>query len=170
MILIISTCKEKLSELEFVTPIERILGRCKTVHYSKLTQKEIDEADKIIISGTALADFDYLKHDWSWLTRFNKPIFGICAGMQAITKAFDIPLRKKETIGVHQVEVVKENKFCNGNFNAYFLHTLTGSDKFETLATSEGIPCLIKHPQKEIYGCIFHPEVMNENIIKSFGH
>lgn len=168
MILIINTCKEKLSELEFVRPIERIAKDFRTKNCKEIIQQDIDKADKIIITGTALKDFDYLEHDFSWLLKTEKPVLGICAGMQIIAKEFQIPLVTFVTIGPRQVETVAENKLAKGTFNAYFLHTKTASEGFETLAMTNGKPCMIKHPQKEIYGCIFHPEVMNEDIIERF--
>ncbi len=168
MILIINTCEQKLSELEFVKPIEKIVGKSVTKHYKTLTEKDINSADKIIICGTALADFEYLKHDFSWINTTEKPILGICAGMQIIAKEFGINIVENMIIGVKKIEVIAENKLCNRSFNAYFLHTKTAEHGFETIAIAKGKPCMIKHPKKEIYGCIFHPEVTNPEMIDKF--
>lgn len=169
MILIINTCKEKLSELEFVKPIENIVkNNFVTKHYTQITQKEISAADKIIITGTALADFEYLKQDFSWIKTTDKPILGICAGIQIIAQAFCIPLKDNINIGVRKVITTKKNKLCEGIFDAYFLHTKTTTEKFVVLATTNGDLCIVKHPDKEIYGCMFHPEVMNTELITIF--
>ena len=53
MILIISTCKEKLSELEFVRPIALLIEDHTIQHYSQVKPADIERADKIIIAGTA---------------------------------------------------------------------------------------------------------------------
>jgi GMP synthase (glutamine-hydrolysing) len=168
MILIISTCADKLSELEFVKPIEQLAGKCRTVHYSQVNKQIIKQADKIIITGTALKDFKYLQHDWSWLKNTDKPVLGICAGMQAIAQAHNIPLQENTIIGPQQVKVIQKNKLAGGDFTAYFLHTKTSSAGFEVLATTNSTPCIIKHQTKELYGCIFHPEVLNPEIITRF--
>lgn len=168
MILIISTCKELLSESEFVRPIAMLIEDHNILRYSKVKPADIKSADKIIITGTALKDFDYLEGDFSWLKKCEKPILGICAGMQVIAKEFGVTLESHTSIGQQKVEVIEENKLAKGTFNSYFLHTKTGTGTFKTLATSNGKPCMIKHSEKEIYGCIFHPEVMNEDIIKRF--
>ncbi len=165
MTLIISTCKEKLSELEFVEPLRKIIGNCVVKHYSEVKETDTKKAEKIIISGTALKDFDYLKADWSWIKNYDKPILGICAGMQVIAQAHGCKLVDFTTIGPQTVEVIKENELCSGTFNAYFLHTKT-ADGMEVLATMNGKPAIVR--KNNHYGVIFHPEVMNEDIIKKF--
>ncbi len=168
MILIISTCKEQLSEMEFVRPVALLVENHNVKHYSQIKKLDIKTAEKIIITGTALKDFEYLKGNFNWLKECEKPVLGICAGMQVIAKEFGVELEDNTVIGPQKVEVIEKNKLAEGTFNAYFLHTKTGTGNFKTLATSNGKPCMIKHNEKEIYGCIFHPEVMNEDIIRRF--
>lgn len=171
MMLIISTCKEKLSELEFVEPIKNVLKNTVVKHYLSVSNKDIAVADKIILAGTAIQDFDYLKHDFGWLKETNKPVLGICAGMQIIAKEFGMVLKDCKTFGVKKTRVVADNVLAKGSFDAYFLHTKninSLSSEFKTIATSDCGPAMIKHSEKEIYGCLFHPEVMNEEIIKNF--
>jgi len=169
MILIISTCKEKLSELEFIEPLKKIAGICRVVSSADIDKKEIIKAEKIIISGTALKDFDYLNQDFEWLKKIDKPILGICAGMQVICKTFGGELKDAKNIGVKKTTVVKQNKLVSEDFNAYFLHTkkIVGGD-FDVIAESGEFAAIIKHESKEIYGCIFHPEVLNPEIIANF--
>jgi len=168
MILIISTCSEILSELEFVKPLQNLAGENIVKKYDVVSKEDIEKTDKIIISGTALKDFAYLDGDFGWLKACEKPVLGICAGMQVIAHEFGVELEDFTDIGPQKVEVVKDNMLASGEFNAYFLHTKTGAGDFDVLATTKGKPSMIKHPDKEIYGCIFHPEVMNAQIIRRF--
>jgi GMP synthase (glutamine-hydrolysing) len=167
MILIISTCKEPLSELEFVEPIKRMVDKFFVKRFDKITDDDLKKSDKVIICGTALKDFDYLSANWSWIESFEKPLLGICAGAQVIGKAYGLHLKDETHIGQQKVETLKQNKLCDGEFNAYFLHT-KNVEGLETVATSQGKPCILKHPKKEHYAVIFHPEVMSKHIIVNF--
>ena len=92
-ILLISTCKEKLSEYEFVNPIIEIIKVFEhdIINYRNLETINISIYDKIIICGTSLQDNDYLKYfdDFKKLKNHNKEILGICSGFQIICKMFD---------------------------------------------------------------------------------
>jgi GMP synthase (glutamine-hydrolysing) len=168
MTLIISACKDALSELEFVLPIQKIVGECVVRHCSDVTKADIAKAKRIIITGTALKDFDYLNADFSWLKTVDKPVLGICAGMQLIAQAFGVPLEDFVTIGPRSVQVVRENALAEGAFEAYFLHTKTATTGFDVLATTDGKACMVQVEGKPVYGCIFHPEVLNEDLLKRF--
>ncbi len=167
MMLVISTCSDKLSELEFVAPIVKLVGECAVKRFDKIRPEDLASASEIIITGTALADFKYLTKKFDWLKTFKKPVLGICAGMQVLALAHGGKLVNQERIGVHPVEVVDVNPFCEGTFNAYFLHTKS-VEGLDILATVDKKPALVKVKGREQYGCIFHPEVMNAGIIKKF--
>jgi len=172
MILIISTCKEKLHELEFVKPIENILKtKFKTIHYSELTPKLISSSDKIIICGTSLQDNDFLKQikKFEFIKTINKPILGICAGMQIISLLFGTKLKKKTEIGFYKENFTKEFLSLKGEQEVYHLHNnyTTLPRQFEKFMTSK-IPQAIKHKSKSIYGVLFHPEVRNKKLIEEF--
>jgi GMP synthase (glutamine-hydrolysing) len=175
MILIISTCKEKIHELEFVRPVEQILNKnnikFKTIHYLRLKISEINTADKIIITGTSLDDNEFLKNIncFSWIKSINKPILGICAGMQIISIIYDGKLRNKKEIGYYKENFTREFLGLMGEQEVYHLHNnyITLPGEFNSFTDSK-IPQAIKHKERPIYGVLFHPEVRNEKIIEKF--
>src|SRR3989344_5148282 len=101
-ILVMNVCKEKLHYYEFVKPIEDVLRRegfeFYTKHYTKFDDKDL-KADKIIICGTSLKDNDFLEHlnFFTWIPFYEKPILGICAGMEIISSIFELDVTKIET-------------------------------------------------------------------------
>ena len=179
MILIINTCKERLHYYEFVMPIEEILtsGKKKffTKHYFDVNLKDLEKADKVIICGTALKDFDYSleSRDFLWLRDFNKPVLGICAGMQIFVKIFDGNLKEKEEIGLIRVKFGKDFLGIEKGkeVEAYALHKASvaslGSELEDYGKSKVGIQA-IKVKDKEVYGVMFHPEARNRDIVENF--
>jgi GMP synthase (glutamine-hydrolysing) len=172
--LIISLCKEKMHEEEFVRPIIEILGQknCFVKHYSCVKKENLDACGKIILSGTSLQDFEYLENigRFSWLREFEKPVLGICAGMQVLVKLFGGSLKKQQEIGVVEVRMKKEFFGLPLGFRAYTLHNLgVGELKdFQILGKSEKSIHIVKHSDKEIFGVMFHPEVLQKGMLLEF--
>jgi GMP synthase-like glutamine amidotransferase len=176
MILIISTCKEKLHEMEFVKPIEKILGekgiKFFTRHYKDIKKEDFANADKLIITGTSLKDNEFIKdiNYFNWIRTINKPVLGICAGMQIIEMLFSGKVKKKTEIGYYKENFVKGFLGLKGEQEVYHLHNnyTTVSSVFEIYSKSGSVVQAIKHKEKEIYGVLFHPEVRNREVIERF--
>jgi GMP synthase-like glutamine amidotransferase len=160
MILIINLNKYKFHDLEFIQPITDLLENCKVIHYRSLTQKDIDSADRVIIAGTSLKDSDYLQDldNFSWIKNYKKPLLGICAGMQILALVHGAKLKKAKEIGVTQLKKKK----------VYSLHqfSITLPKGFEKLDKSS--KCIHEIKKDDLYGVLFHPEVMNKEIIENF--
>ena len=173
--LLISTCSEKLSEMEFVSPIAKIVKPeyCKVRHYAECTEKDISGADKIMICGTSLQDNAYLndlKIFKNLLLEFERPVLGICSGMQIVCSLFEEKIVKNIEIGMIEVKTLEPNRLCHGKFQAYALHNFSVDhlDFFTVLARSETNVQAVKHKSREIFGVSFHPEVRNEKTIVNF--
>jgi len=175
MILIISTCKEELHELEFVKPLEKIIKGNKTKfttkHYSKLTKTDLQKAGKIIISGTSLQDNQFLKDikKFNFIKKYKKPILGICAGHQIISILFGTKTKSKTEIGYFKENFTKEFLSLEGEHEVYHLHNnFTTLPKNFIKFTNSKITQAIKHKTKNIFGVLFHPEVRNKKLIENF--
>ena len=175
MLLIINTCKEPLHYFEFVRPIEEVAKSSnidfKTEHFKEILEEDILTSDKVIICGTSLKDNKFIEslHKFRWIKTTEKPILGICAGMQIISLMFSSKLKNKTEIGFFKEEFKKEFLCVKGEQEVYHLHNHypTLPKEFESF-TSSKLPQAIKHKTKEIYGVLFHPEVRNKEIIKKF--
>lgn len=167
--------KNSLGYYEFVLPIVSVaekLDNYKIKHYKEIINNDLRQFDKIILSGTALQDITTLgePEKFQWLKETEKPVLGICAGMETIGMIFGANLVKCLEIGMTQVTTVKENHLVAGEFKAYSLHgyCVEPSDVFEVWAKSNKCIQVIKHKTKAIYGSLFHPEVRNQELIKRF--
>lgn len=177
-ILIINICKEKLHYYEFVKPIEDILKNNKTgyftKHYKKISNKDLKKAYKVIICGTSLFDNEFVKDKdkFKWIKKFNKPILGICGGMQIIGLIFKEKLKKKTEIGFFKEKFNKEFLSLTNEQWVYHLHNYYIDFKKQNFGvySKNKIAQAVKHKQKPIFGVLFHPEVRQKNLINNFIH
>lgn len=178
MILIISVCKEKFHENEFVKPFEKIVSKdFLTKNYRELNSKDLKKADKVIICGTSLKDFEYINDikKFSWIKDFKKPILGICAGMQIIGLTYGAKLIDEKYFGTHFGNFSSEfaDKFFDDGETVnevYYLHNKAVSLPKDFVKLNEDLSytTAFKHKLKEIYGVLFHPEVLNPELIRNF--
>jgi GMP synthase (glutamine-hydrolysing) len=167
--------KDSLGYYEFVLPIASIaksLDEYTVKHYIEVTDKELSQCDIVILSGTALKDIATLSRleKFQWLKETEKPVLGICAGMETIGMVYGMRLTRCLEIGMTLVNVVKENVLFSGGLKAYSLHSVCvePSEDFEVWAESAKCIQVIKHKIKPIHGVLFHPEVRNPELIKRF--
>ena len=167
--------KNSLAFNEFVEAIVSVvkpLEECIVKHYLELEPKELNQFSKIVLSGNTLKDHQTLDHldKFEWIKTLDRPILGICAGMQTISLVFDNPLKPYLQIGMTEIQTVKGNPLFEGNLRVYTLHnySISPSETFDVLAQSGNCIQAIKHKEKNVYGVLFHPEVRNPDILKRF--
>jgi len=171
VILIIDMSSNPLSRWEFVEPIRKIVKDagfdCRIEHYTKINATSIVKYDRIILCGTAIADNEFLRHDFSWLRATKKPVFGVCAGMEVIAKTFGGSIVDTDEIGM--IEIDTDDKLLGkGKVSAYGLHGKGVSlpEGFtETASNGSGVQGMKKD---NIYAIQFHPEVRNEKILEKW--
>jgi diphthine-ammonia ligase len=166
-ILVVSLCKERLSEREFVVPIIQAVGEpCVVVHHSRITSAHLRKARAIILSGTPLQDDEFLNADFSWLRGVDVPLLGICAGMQAIAKEHGAKLAEKTEIGMTRIVSTGADPSFPIEFEAYALHrhAPTLPNDFTELARSA--VCLQAFRKENVAGILFHPEARNKGMVR----
>lgn len=179
-ILIVSLCKLKLSDLEFVRPVEKIVEslnlefrRISFWDLKNFSLNDINCFNKIVLCGTALMDFDYLNNfdNFEILKKFEGDLLGICAGSQVLSLLFGGSLLDFEEIGLKKIEILKENVLINKEEEIYCLHKkscdVENNINFEVLAKTQ-IPQIFKVRNKNFYGVLFHPECRNIDVLKNF--
>ena len=167
--------RDSLGYNEFVLPIVSVLEpleKCVVKHFLDVDPSDLDGYSRIILSGTTLKDFEAQRHldTLQWIKNCNKPILGVCAGMQITSLIYGVPLTPCLQVGMTEITTQKANPLFEGTFQAYTLHSLSvkPSETFEVLANSAKCIQAVKHKQKPIYGVLFHPEVRNQGILKKF--
>jgi GMP synthase (glutamine-hydrolysing) len=167
--------KDSLGFHEFVLPIVSVvssLDDCVVKHYAEIEEEDVDNCGLVILSGTPLKDNATLTQvgKFKWITSCNHPVLGICAGMQTLSLVFGTQLTKCLGIGMTKITVQKENPLFSSDFQAYSLHnySVADSEVFEVLAKSTQCIQAVKHKERDVFGVLFHPEVRNPEILRSF--
>jgi GMP synthase-like glutamine amidotransferase len=167
--------KDSLGFSEFVSPIVTIvekLDEYSVRHFSEIRHDDISRCRKVILSGTSLKDHATLQQveKFQWIKGCDKPVLGICAGMQTIGLVFGTRLSDCVEIGMTETSTLKENILFSSKFKVYELHnySVPTSTDFDVLAESEQCIQAFKHKKKVIYGVLFHPEVRNKDVLQRF--
>ena len=180
MILLVDLCHEidSLSSLEFVHPIADTLKRAgaelETSHFAQIAKNKLGKYDKIILCGTALKDNAYVTRIdlFSWLGMYNKPVLGICAGVQVISLVFGGNIVAQPAIGLERMQIVAETPLLGvpRQIEGYHLHNygVTLPEGFKLVAGTNDVVEAFKHRDRPLFGIIFHPEVRNKWVLERF--
>jgi GMP synthase-like glutamine amidotransferase len=180
MILLVDLCfeRESLSGYEFVDPVADVLNRAgfpfRITHYTEIRANEVGKYNGIILCGTPLKDNAYAEHleSFAWIKSCEKPILGICAGMQVIGAVFGGCIVSQPAIGLEKIEIVRDSPLLGEprEIEGYHLHNFGVSlpEGFQILAGRSKQVDAFQHNVRPVYGIIFHPEVRNKWIIERF--
>jgi anthranilate/para-aminobenzoate synthase component II len=177
VILVVDMNKKKasLGYYEFVLPIVSIvkqLDEYTVKHYREIKQADLARCNTIILSGTPLKDNATLSQieRFEWLKTCEKPVLGVCAGMQTIGLVFGAKLKQCLGIGMTEITTMCANSLFSGAFSAYTLHgfSIEPHTTFDVLAESSQCIQAVKHRDRNVFGVLFHPEVRNPEILQRF--
>lgn len=167
---------------EFVKPLAEIVlqAACTPVNieYAECLHFDFASVDGALLSGSPQGD-DIVNHHlpyFQWVKTFNRPLLGICAGHHLTGYMYGAELlRSKEPeSGDFEVEQLKEDPLFEHlpkRFIVKQMHndSITLPDSFELLMTSTSCKNqLMKHKEKRLYTCQFHPEFYNHKLIRNF--
>lgn len=193
MILVVDLSERpgSLSVMEFAEPVRGHLVRggfpVEVVHFrdlpGRMTRRvngndggENGEPDAVFLCGTALMDKAYRDEleRFSWLWDYTGTVLGICAGMHVICLLWGGKLTEHRRIGVFEETLVEDDPVGGSSpvIKGYHLHScaVTIPEDFKVLRESDGIPSMIRHTNRNIYGVLFHPEVLSgDMLVKAAG-
>jgi len=169
--------KDSLSQYEFVCPIAdtfKRLGRStEVIHFPDL-RKIPGDCEGIVLCGTALKDNEYASRPerFFWIRDYDRPVLGICAGMQIISAVFGGEIVAQPAIGLEPIQISCSSELLGEprEIEGYHLHGFgaTLPEGFILLAGGLGSVEAFRHKERPIFGIIFHPEVRNRWILERF--
>ena len=153
-----------MHQFEFLRPITDILDEeGVTFHIVPISKPRL-LGQKIIITGTAIKDNAFLEYKEvaRQIKSSQKPILGICAGMELLIQE-DL----QEVFEVGPIYFESED-FPKYN---YFLHQYGVkeiNDRWDVLAKTDKGIAAVKHKTKPILAMQFHPEVSAKDVVRKF--
>jgi GMP synthase (glutamine-hydrolysing) len=167
-----------LSRDEYVGPVARIVSgagqQWREVHFSGIRKEDLDGANGIILCGTALQDNVFAEKidEFAWLRDVSVPVLGICAGMQALCLVHGGFLRLACEIGMTKIRILEPDLLLGdlAVFEAYELHSFACDPPLGWVVTAESERCVqaVHHPDRPLFGVMFHPEVRNDQVVERF--
>lgn len=167
---------------EFAAPIEKIISEAGSkpvfLDYAECLEFNFKAVDGAILTGSPQGD-DIVEHHlpyFRWIKDFEKPLLGICAGHHVTGFMYGADLLQSEEpeSGDFDVMILKADPlFANlpKNIAVKQMHndSITLPVNFELLASSAICKNqLMKHKEKPLYTCQFHPEFYNHDLIRNF--
>lgn len=167
-----------------IASVSNALDRLGADYFFAETPQELESAKAVIFPGVghAKSAMDSLKELGidTWLKQTQKPVLGICVGMQLLyegssegdteglgiipgsLKKFNSESHKVPHMGWNTVEVLKENHLVHGlenNKHLYFVHSFYASVSEYTIASCNYINDFSAVVAKDNFmGVQFHPE------------
>ncbi len=174
----LSLARDSLFKLEFVHPIRdalKDLGHCSDIlHYSEVRPQDLASHDRVVLCGTALKDDGYARslQSFAWVKGFDKPLLGICAGMQVISAVYGGSIVPGPAIGLKEIEILQKSPLLGEPriIEGYHLHnsSVTLPEGFRLLAGKSNSAEAFRHPTRPTFAVIFHPEVRSRWILERF--
>jgi len=167
---------------EFTDPLERIVTESGAqpifAEYENCIQLDLDNFSGVILSGSPKGD-DIVEHHapyFQWMKKIEIPVFGICAGHHIAGFLFGSELLRsiEPESGDVNVQIIEDDPLFAGIGKSMLVRemhndSITLPADFELLATSDTCKNqLMKHKQKPLYTCQFHPEFNNPELITNF--
>lgn len=179
-ILIINNAEQGI--LEFALSVEKIImeagAESRIIGYADCLTTNLEEFDGIILTGSPQGD-DIVEHHapyFYWIKNYQNPVFGICAGHHITGFLYGAGLLRSEEpeSGDVKISILENDPLLDNlksNFKARQMHndSITLPTDFKLLASST--TCrnqLMKHKQKPLYTCQFHPEYNNPELFRNF--
>lgn len=140
------------------------LFNCDVMNHTDFNIEKVEQYDYIILSGGPIdisKETDIVEEKL-WLRETNKPILGICLGLQILCLVYDETLEYKEL--ENNRKIYEKFEFENTNYDMFYNH----SYYFEKIPKDfigeikDGILIWMKHKTKPILAFQGHPEMSEQ--------
>ena len=147
----------------YIGDLIQLFKGCDMINCANFNLEKVEEYDYVVLSGGPTTDenFDFIKDEMEWLLKTDKPIFGVCLGIQILCSAFGGEMKKFD-----KNRKLNENlKFVDTNYDMAYNHTYY-FDKIPNEFIGEiknNILLWMRHKTKPIIAFQGHPEITKDS-------
>lgn len=153
---------------KYIGKVIALFKGCDVMHHSNFNPQKAEEYDYIVLSGGPIdITGNNIVAEKEWLKVTNKPVFGICLGLQILCLVFDESLEYQRFPNKWNRKLADNFQFVNENYNMFYNHSYFFNEipKDFVGEVKNNILTFIRHKTKPIIAFQGHPE-MTENGIK----
>jgi GMP synthase (glutamine-hydrolysing) len=179
-VLIVNSAERGVTQ--FLQPVQQLLSQINIIaevgEYSDCIEMKPDRYDAVILTASPCGD-DIVDHHlpyYKWITFYQRPLLGICAGHQIVARFFGATLVKRweSEKGNQWITIDHQDPFFNGCGHKLLVRqnhhdAVTLPENFIRLAYSD--KCRVqamRHKSKPYYTTQFHAEITNAQLIFNF--
>lgn len=155
----------------YIKELQDLFNECDTIEYKDFRKEIVEKYDYVVLSGGPTPVIYEIEEEKKWLKETNKPIFGICLGLQILCLVYDDSLEYKK---LDKNRKTNENfKFVNENYSMHYNHSyyfdhipkdFIGELKYSK-TRNVNILTYIRHKNKPILAFQGHPEITKNSFL-----
>jgi GMP synthase-like glutamine amidotransferase len=147
-------------DTKYIGNVIQLFKGCDVMHYTNFREDRVEEYDYIVLSGGPIdITGDNIKREKQWLKTTEKPIFGICLGLQILCLTFSD--EKLIYNKFKNRKLLEDVRFIGENYKMFYNHAYYFNALPEEFVGElrNGIVIYMKHKAKPILAFQGHPEM-----------
>ena len=150
---------------KYIGKVIQLFPGCDVMDYANFNAERCETYDYIVLSGGPIDIVDNnIKEEKEWLFKTDKPILGICLGLQILCLVYDESLIYNKFERNYNRKLNENLRFVDTDYNMFYNHSYY-FNKLPSDFVGEikgGIVTYMKHKTKPVIAFQGHPE-MTEN-------
>lgn len=152
-------------DTKYIGNVIKLFKGCDVMHHTNFDPIKAESYDFIVLSGGPIdITGDNIKNEKEWLKTTEKPILGICLGLQILCLVYDESLIYNKFERNYNKKVLENVHFIDTDYNMFYNHSyyFNKLPKDFVGEVKSGIVIYMKHKTKPVIAFQGHPE-MTEN-------
>lgn len=148
-------------DTKYIGNVIKLFKGCDVMHYTNFNAERAETYDYIVLSGGPIdITGDNIKEEKEWLKITNKPILGICLGLQILCLVYGEEMHKFQ----HNRKINENLKFIDTNYMMFYNHIYYFNKVPNDFVgeVKNNILVYIKHKTKPVLAFQGHPEMTEQ--------